>query len=59
LTEVTTPAGKPFYLLNLPYYLASETKNYIAWLKNEGRHHVSVLKTAATQSQPPPTSPDR
>lgn len=57
LTEVTTPSGKPFHLLNLPYYLASETKNYVAWLKNKGRHHVSVLRAAVTQSQKPPTSP--
>jgi len=33
LTTVTTPAGKSFRLLNLPYYLASQTKEYIAWLK--------------------------
>ena len=35
VTQVSTPAGKSFRLLSLPYYLASETKNYIAWLKNE------------------------
>ena len=37
LTKTTTPAGKPYYLLNLPYYLASQTTKYIAWLKTEGR----------------------
>lgn len=38
LTKVTTPGGKSFSLLNLPYYLASQTKEYISWLKTEGRH---------------------
>jgi uncharacterized protein len=33
LTEISTPAGKSYRLLNLPYYLASQTKEYIAWLK--------------------------
>ncbi len=33
LTQISTPAGKPYRLLSLPYYLASQTKEYIAWLK--------------------------
>ena len=33
LSAVTTPSGKPFRLLSLPYYLASQTEKYIAWLK--------------------------
>jgi predicted AAA+ superfamily ATPase len=37
LIKTTTPAGKPYYLLNLPYYLASQTTKYITWLKTEGR----------------------
>jgi predicted AAA+ superfamily ATPase len=36
LSNVTTPSGKSFRLLSLPYYLASQTKEYIAWLKSEG-----------------------
>jgi len=46
LTEVTTPAGKPFLLLSLPYYLAFQTPKYIAWLKSEGRSYLEHLKTA-------------
>jgi hypothetical protein len=38
LTKVTTPTGKSFRLLNLPFYLASQTKEYISWLKTEGGH---------------------
>lgn len=41
LSTITTPSGKSFRLLSLPYYLASQTEKYIAWLK----------------AQPPPTSP--
>jgi hypothetical protein len=33
LSTITTPSGKSFRLLSLPYYLASQTKQYIAWLK--------------------------
>jgi predicted AAA+ superfamily ATPase len=33
LSNVTTPSGKTFRLLSLPYYLASQTKQYIGWLK--------------------------
>lgn len=42
LTEVTTPAGKSFLLLSLPYYLASQTPKYIAWLKSEGRRYLTA-----------------
>jgi hypothetical protein len=45
LTEVTTPAGKPFHLLSLPYYLASQTKEYIAWLKNEAKAPAATPRT--------------
>ncbi len=33
LSTATTPSGKSFRLLSLPYYLASQTEKYIAWLK--------------------------
>jgi predicted AAA+ superfamily ATPase len=33
LSTVTTPSGKSFRLLSLPYYLASQTTKYIGWLK--------------------------
>ena len=32
-TKTSTSAGKPYHLLNLPYYLASQTEMYIGWLK--------------------------
>jgi predicted AAA+ superfamily ATPase len=41
LTATTTPAGKSYMLLSLPYYLASQTKKYIAWLKTEGRKSIT------------------
>lgn len=34
LTDTVTPSGQPYRLLNLPYYLASQTAKYIAWLKH-------------------------
>lgn len=35
LTQAVTPSGKPYRLLSLPYYLASQTEKYIAWLKHQ------------------------
>lgn len=35
LSTVTTPSGKTFRLLSLPYYLASQTERYIVWLKTQ------------------------
>lgn len=32
LHESTTPSGKKYYLLNLPYYLVSQLEKYLAWL---------------------------
>jgi hypothetical protein len=51
LTQINTPAGKSYRLLSLPYYLASQTKEYIAWLKNEGN--------ASSPKTHPPASPAR
>ena len=33
LDKVQTQEGKTFYLLNLPYFLASKTEDYIHWLQ--------------------------
>lgn len=33
--ETETPAGKPFRLLNLPYFLASRIPDYLDWLTEE------------------------
>ena len=30
--EAFTPTGKPYTLLNLPYFLAGKIQDYIAWL---------------------------
>lgn len=35
LDELTTSNGKPFYLLSLPYFLASRIEAYINWLTDE------------------------
>jgi uncharacterized protein len=35
ITKVTTPTGKKYHLLNLPYFLVSQTEKYIEWLLNE------------------------
>ena len=35
ITNAITPNGKPFYLLNLPYYLVSKTEDYLQWLSKE------------------------
>ncbi|WP_236138897.1 DUF4143 domain-containing protein [Mongoliitalea daihaiensis] len=33
--ETKTPAGKPYKLLNLPYYLGTQIEQYVAWfIKN-------------------------
>jgi predicted AAA+ superfamily ATPase len=41
LTHTSTPSGKTYRLLSLPYYLASQTEKYIAWLKTEGQPRTS------------------
>jgi hypothetical protein len=33
--EITTPNGKSFTLLNLPYYLASKIEDYLNWIIRE------------------------
>lgn len=32
LQQATTPAGTPFHLLNLPYFLASKLHEYVDWM---------------------------
>jgi predicted AAA+ superfamily ATPase len=32
ITAASTPNGKDYYLLNLPYYLVSQTAHYLRWL---------------------------
>jgi predicted AAA+ superfamily ATPase len=34
ITEAITPGGKKFKLLNLPYYLVSQTERYLQWFPN-------------------------
>ena len=33
ISDVKTPTGKPFYLLNLPYYLVSQLHEYLRWFE--------------------------
>ena len=35
IDEITTPNGKSFTLLNLPYYLASKIEDYLNWVVQE------------------------
>ena len=35
ITEAKTPEGKKYHLLNLPYYLASQTERYLQWFQNK------------------------
>ncbi len=37
ITQATTPGGKQYHLLNLPYYLASQIDKYLVWLQNQVR----------------------
>lgn len=32
-SEVKTPAGKPYFLLDLPYYLVSQIEPYLNWFQ--------------------------
>ena len=34
VTIASTPGGKNYRLLNLPYYLVSQTNNYLQWIQN-------------------------
>lgn len=44
ITESTSPSGKKFHLLNLPYYLVSQIENYLIWFEKEIKKQT---KTAA------------
>ena len=35
ITKPITPLGKTYFLLNLPYFLATQTEGYIRWLEGE------------------------
>jgi len=35
ITEATTPSGKKYKLLNLPYYLVSQLDNYLVWFQTQ------------------------
>jgi predicted AAA+ superfamily ATPase len=35
ITKATTPAGKQFKLLNLPYYAVSQINKYLTWIKTQ------------------------
>ena len=36
ISQAKTPAGKPFTLLNLPYFLAAQLTGYLDWLEDDG-----------------------
>lgn len=35
ITEAVTPSGKKYHLLNLPYYLVSQTERYLQWFRQQ------------------------
>ena len=35
ITQAVTPGGKKYHLLNLPYYLASQTDRYLQWFQQK------------------------
>ena len=35
ISNITTPGQKEFYLLNLPYFLVSQTEKYLVWFQEE------------------------
>ncbi len=35
ISKITTPKGKSFHLLNLPYYLVSQIEHYLNWFSHE------------------------
>jgi hypothetical protein len=35
ITEASTPDGKKYKLLNLPYYLVSQTEHYLQWFQQQ------------------------
>ena len=35
IDQIKTIKKKPFYLLNLPYFLAGELDKYLEWFKRE------------------------
>jgi hypothetical protein len=37
ISTPTTPNGKTYYLLNLPYCLVSQIQEYLEWFEGEGR----------------------
>lgn len=38
ITEAVTPGGKKYHLLNLPYYLVSQTERYLQWFQQQIEH---------------------
>jgi len=47
VSTVQTPNGKPFYLLNLPYYLVSQLPAYLTWLEGE----IARIKTPGEKTE--------
>jgi uncharacterized protein len=43
LDKLVTHTGKPFYLLNLPYFLAARIESYIDWLLKEIGAELEIL----------------
>jgi uncharacterized protein len=44
ISELKTPSGKVFFLLNLPYFLVSQIKPYLDWFQAEVNQRIQALK---------------
>lgn len=51
IDHLKTQAGKPFYLLSLPYYLVSRIEEYLTWLK-EQIHAMETTHTMGFREDP-------
>jgi uncharacterized protein len=55
LDTVQTPSGKEFYLLNLPYFLASKIEDYIVWLQdNLPKEKLTIVSEAKASYEKTP-----
>ncbi len=52
LDKLKTSNGKQFYLLNLPYFLASQVEKYIDWLSDEVTWHDNQINIVSEHSSP-------
>lgn len=57
INELKTPKGGAFYLLTLPYYLASKLEEYIEWLMSIRPEIKTIFQTAPLHVKTPSKIP--